>query len=330
MFLLGLAGFILAAILCFLFVGWPKKTPGVIYGATFSRPYAEELGLDPDKLLTAALEDLGLKRFRIPAYFKLIEPERGKWDFQALDDQIKTIRGKGGEIILAIGEKQPRWPECWGPDWWKKLPREEQRQETLRFLEAVVTRYRESPAILAWQVENEPHFKYGDCPAPEFFFIKQEADFVRSLDPKHEVLTTDSGELSSWMTVGAFVDRLGVSVYRVVRNPLFGSTNLRYWFLPPYFYSRKALLTRPFGVRNVYVSEFQMEPWSNKSIPETPVKDQLTSFNLKQMQANFSYAERMGLKAVDFWGLEWWYWMKEKGGHPEFWDAAKKFFKSHQ
>ncbi|MFA4954358.1 MAG: hypothetical protein WC641_03545 [Patescibacteria group bacterium] len=327
-FILALAGFCLVAVLAFLFVGWPKKTADVTYGASFSRPYAEELGLDPNKVLTAALTELNIKRFRIPAYFKLVEPERGKWDFAALDEQVKLIRGGGGQIILAVGEKLPRWPECWGPDWWKKLPREEQRQETLRYIEAVVTRYRESPAIMAWQIENEPHFAYGDCPAPEMLFIRQETNFVRGLDPKHEILTTDSGELSSWLTLGVFVDRLGVSVYRVVRNPLFGNANLHYWFLPPYFYARKALLLRPFGVKSIYVSEFQMEPWSNKPLNETPIQDQLGAMDLKQMRSNFSFAERMGIKAVDFWGLEWWAWMKEKGGHPEFWDEAVKFFKA--
>ncbi len=327
--LLGLLGLAVAGMLAFLFVGWPSKTPNVSYGMTWSRPYAEELGLDPDKTLETALDEVGIRRFRIGAYWKLIEPREGEWDFKTLDQDIQAVGSRGGKVVLAIGEKLPRWPECWGPDWWKKLEREPQRQKTLRYLEKVVTRYRDNPAILAWQVENEPHFRYGDCPAPDYLFIQRETQFVRGLDPTRPILTTDSGELSSWLTLGVFVDKLGVSVYRVVRNPIFGDLNFRYWFLPPYFYKRKALLAKPLGVKEIYVSEFQMEPWSNKALQDTPVEDQLTSMNVTQMERNFTYAERMGLEAVDFWGIEWWAWMKEKKGHPEFIDAAKKFWGSH-
>ena len=327
---LGLVGLLLVAILAFLFIGWPSKTPQVTYGMTFSRPYAQELGLDPDKTLQVAVDDIGIKRFRLSAYWKLIEPEQGTWNFSDLDKDVQTVAAHGGKVVLAVGEKLPRWPECWGPDWWKKMPRAEQRQETLRYIETVVTRYRNNPAILAWQVENEPHFVYGDCPAPDYLFIRNETDFVRGLDPTRQIYTTDSGELSTWLTLGVFVDRLGISVYRVVRNPIIGNFNFYYWFVPPYFYLHKAILLRPFGVKDLHVSEFQMEPWSNKALQDTPISDQLSSMNLQQMQKNFNFAERMGLNAVDFWGIEWWEWMKEKQGHQEFIEAAKKFWQAHQ
>lgn len=327
--ILAILGLLSVFVLAFLFVGWPTKTKNAAYGMTFSRPYAEELGLDPDAALATALDDIGIRRFRLAAYWKLLEPNEGEWDFKDLDNDIRAVELRGGKVVLAVGEKLPRWPECWGPDWWKKMPREEQRQNTLRYIETVVTRYRDNPAILAWQVENEPHFSYGDCPAPDYLFIRRETEFVRGLDPKRPVYTTDSGELSLWLTLGVFVDRLGISVYRVVRNPILGNLNFRYWFVPPYLYKRKAILLRPLGVKELYVSEFQMEPWSNKALQDTPVADQLTSMDVTQMRKNFSFAERMGLDAVDFWGVEWWVWMKEKQGHPEFVEAAKDFWKNH-
>lgn len=327
--LLTATAFFLVAVCAFLFIGWPKVDPTTEYGATFSHQYAEELGLDADAALITALDDVGVRRFRIPAYWGLLEKGRGEWDFSVLDKDISEIGKRGGKVILAIGEKLPRWPECWGPQWWKKLPRAEQRPLTLKYLETVVKRYQENPTILAWQVENEPHFRYGDCPTPDYLFIEQETELARRLDPTREILTTDSGELSAWLTLGSHVDKLGISVYRLVRNQWFGTLNIRYWFVPPYFYTRKAALLKPFGVKDLYVSEFQMEPWSNKPLLETPVKDQLTSMNLKQMQANFWFAERMGVDAVDFWGIEWWIWMKEKQNRPELLDTAKAFYQSH-
>jgi hypothetical protein len=325
--LLGFIGAIVLLVAGFLFIGGPPPngTP-VEYGMTFSRPYAQgDLGLDPDEVLTAALDDLGIRRFRIAAYWKFIQPQRNTWDFADLDRDILAIGDRKGTITLAIGRKLPRWPECWEPDWWKHLSPSEQQAENLNYLQTVVERYRENPAITAWQVENEPHFEYGDCGKTDPAFLKQEIDLVRRLDPTRPVYTTDSGELSLWTTFGTDVNRLGVSVYRVVRNPTFGTW--RYVFLPPSFYRRKAELLRPFGVQDIYVSEFQMEPWSNKALLETPVDEQFKTFDLKQMKANVDYASNMGLSPVDFWGVEWWYWMKTKQNHPEFWEEAKGIFR---
>lgn len=323
-----LFGLFFTCIGAFLFLGIPKLTPGLTLGMTFSAPYAEELQLDPKAVLKTALDEVGIRRFRLAAYWKRIEPQEGNSNFTELDQEIKEIGDRGGKVILAIGEKLPRWPECWGPDWWKKLPREEQRKKTLRWIETVVTRYRDNPTIEAWQVENEPHFAYGDCPAPDYLFINTETNFVRGLDPTRQLYTTDSGELSTWLTLGPFVDKLGVSVYRIVRNPLLGNYNWEYWFLPPYIYHRKAMLAHLFGVKEVYVSEFQMEPWSNKALTQTPIEDQLTTMNLKQMKKNFHFAERMEFKNVDFWGIEWWVWMAEHG-HPELLEEAKAFWHSY-
>lgn len=325
---LAVVGLAVFALLAFLFIGVAKKSPATTYGVTWSRRYAWELGLDPDKTLAAALDDIGIRRFRVPAYWGLLESAPGAWDFSSLDRDVAAIGKRNGKIILAVGEKLPRWPECWGPAWWKKLPQNEQRLKTLEYLETVVTRYRGDAAIAAWQVENEPHFSYGDCPAADPDFLQQEIARVRKLDPTRPVYTTDSGELSLWATFGKMVDALGVSTYRVVRNKWFDGWNFTYWWIPPYFYERKALLARPFGVKEIYVSEFQMEPWSNKTLLETPVDDQLSSMSLSQMRSNFSFAERMGVPAVDFWGIEWWYWMKDKQGHPEFVNEAKTFWKS--
>ncbi|MCI0479297.1 beta-galactosidase [Candidatus Uhrbacteria bacterium] len=317
----------LILLVAFLFVGWPDVRTDVTYGMTFSRAYAEQdLGLDADAVLAAAVDDLGIRRFRIPVTWKTVQPTPDAYDFEELDRDIAKISDAGGTVVLAIGEKVPRWPECWGPDWWKALPREEQRERTLEFLQTIVERYRRTPAIGAWQVENEPHFIYGDCPKPDMLFLRKEIDFVRSLDPTRPVMTTDSGELSAWLTFGKTVDRLGVSVYRVVRNPIIGTW--RYVFIPPWFYQRKAMIVSIFGVRGIYVSEFQMEPWSNRPLTETPIEDQFDTMDIGQMRKNFGFAERMGLSPIDFWGVEWWYWMKEQG-HPEFWEEAKAFYRAH-
>ncbi len=309
----------------YLFIGKATPSDNVEYGVTFSATYAKDLGIDPNAALRASLDDLGFRRFRIPAYWSELEPRRDWWNFSALDRQINLIESRGGTIVLAIGEKAPRWPECWAPDWWKDVPREEQKERTLLYIETVMARYKNREAIVAWQIENEPHFDYGECPKPDLNFFRQEVEHARSIDSSRPIVTTDSGELSLWATFGKTVDALGVSTYRVVQNPTIGIW--RYWFVPPYFYAKKAALTSALRPDEIYVSEFQMEPWTLEPIWEETDEAQFKTFDIEQMRSNLRYAERMRMSPVDFWGVEWWYWMKEERGHPEFWDEMREFLR---
>ncbi|MCR4279103.1 MAG: cellulase family glycosylhydrolase [bacterium] len=310
-------------IFCYLFIGRSTISEEGTYGVTFSAPYAEQLGLNPQTTLTAILDNLGVRRFRIPAYWSLLEPRLDHWNFQSLDRQIDLIESRKGEIILELGIKSPRWPECWTPEWWNNLDRQKQKERTLLYIDTVMTRYRDRRSIIAWQIENEPHFNYGNCPKPDLSFFKEEVKRARSIDSTRPITTTDSGELSLWMTFGKTIDALGVSTYRVVQSPIIGQW--RYWFLPPYFYQRKATLVKAFRPNELYVSEFQMEPWTLKPIEEASLEEQMKTFDLDQMQSNLLYAERMNIDPIDFWGVEWWYWMKEKKDHPEFWETMKTF-----
>lgn len=320
-------GAIAAAMAAFLWLGVPSKTKGTLKtGVTFSRVYAEELGLNWRELLTAMLDDLHIRRFRIPAYWSVVEPEPGQFDWSTLDYQLDEIARRDGKVLLAIGLKLPRWPECWMPGWARKLDVKDEQTARLEYLKAAVERYNAHPALEAWQVENEADFPFGLCPKPNRAFHKKEIDFVRSLDPKHPVTTTDSGELASWLTVNGGADALGVSVYRTVRTP-WGSV-WRYTWIPPYWYYRHALLVRPW-VKRVFVSEFQMEPWSERSLTVTPLEEQFSTLDADQMQKNFAFSERMRINEIYFWGAEWWWWMKTRQGDARFWETAKIFFQAH-
>jgi len=48
--------------------------------------------------------------------------------------------------------------------------------------------------------------------------------------------------------------------------------------------------------------------------------------NFEQFKENIAYAKTAGFSENYFWGAEWWYWMKEKQNHPEFWNYAKELF----
>ncbi len=317
---------IVALFAAYLFVGWPRTYPHKIQGITWSVPYAGYLGIDPYQGLQATLDDLGVRYFRIPAYWTEVEPQAGSFTWEGLDRELGMIQRRGGHVILSMGAKQPRWPECWIPGWAKALSSKERAAAQLTYVREVVKRYAPHPALLSWQIENEPTFfsSFGDCAFYDPAIASQEITLVRQLDANHHpITTTASGEMSTWLFQPPGIDSLGVSVYRVVANAWFDRWS--YGLIPPWFYHRKASLVSLFTVP-IFVSEFQMEPWLKSSVRDADLATQFRTFDVQQMKKNFLYAQEIDLPSVYFWGAEWWYWMKEKKGHPEFWDEAKKFF----
>lgn len=318
--------------LLFLFVGWPKTYPKT-YGITWSDSYARYLGIDSNQGLLATLNDLGVRHFRIPAYWNEVEPTRGNYDWKNLDLELKEITEHQGTVILVVGAKQPRWPECWYPDWAKTLNRTDLKQAQLDYVKAVVERYKHT--IQRWQIENEPTFFgfFGDCGNHyDKSIVNDEAKLVHDLDPDiagqptHPRLTTDSGELTWWGLPNDDLNELGVSVYRIVANPPFKRWSQ--WFIPPWFYARRALLTSAGRNGRLFVSEFQMEPWMQGDILKATLDQQFYMFDIAQMQKNATYAQQIDVPIIYFWGAEWWYWMKVHFNHPEFWNEAKTIFAS--
>lgn len=293
-------------------------------GVTFSRTYTQELGLDPEEVLINILDDLQVRLFRIPAYWSLIEARPDVWTYDWLDNDLNNIADRGGTVTLAVGEKLPRWPECWIPEWARQMPPEEREQAVLRYLEKTITRYKDHTAVEMWQIENEPGFPFGTCPPVRREFIDQELALIKNLDQTRPIATTDSGELSIWK-LGRKVDLLGVSVYRVVIGPL---GIFRYWFIPPQFYLRKGQATQGlWKFENFYISEFQMEPWTKRpSLTVTPLDEQMQTFDIQQMRENIDFARNTGISKIDYWGVEWWYWMKKVHNQPIFWEQAKTLF----
>jgi hypothetical protein len=330
---------VLAALIVFLlgyfFVGMSKVDPETVYGVTWSPVYAEQLGIDNLRGLEAVLDELKVRHVRIPSYWNRLEPVQGQVHFEELDKELDVIAKRGGKAIVVVGATQPRWPECWVPSWAANLPQADREAAQLAHVRAVVGRYATHPAVEKWQVENEPTLiAFGECKDQRKEFLEQEMEEVRSLElqmlpeaKRHPVVTTDSGELSTWLGFRNFVDAKGFSVYRVVLTP-WGNV-WRYWFIPPFFYDRKVALLRPF-IQEFFVSEFQMEPWANAPLPTINVEDQFKIFGIGDFREHLAFAERMGMPRVYFWGVEWWYWMKEQKRHPEFWDEAVQFFSTRR
>jgi beta-galactosidase GanA len=179
----------------------PGPRADVAWGVTYSPRYAQSLGLDPRATFVDVLDELGVRRVRLPLYWDEVEPTPGAYDLSALDWYLDQARSRGVDVVLVVGYKQPRWPECYAPPWAADLPTDRLRERILALVEAEVAHARAYPNVAMWQVENEPFRGYGECRGPELLtsaFLTEEIGLVRRLDGR-PVLVTDSGELSSWI-----------------------------------------------------------------------------------------------------------------------------------
>lgn len=310
----------------YFFIGKPPQAEKIIWGITFSQKHAEQLGLDWKAAYLSLLDDLQVKNLRIVAQWDVFEPEEGKYNYDDIDWQIEKAQQREAKIILIMGMKTPRWPECNIPEWAKKLGKSQQQEKILKMLGKIVLRYQNSSAIRYWQVENEPFFSFGNCPWADKKFVKKEVELVKSLDEKKRpILITESGELSTWFGAARIGDIVGTTMYRQTWWHKAGGFYTRYPFQPVYYW-RKAQLIKKIFNKKVICVELQAEPWGPQLLYDLLLEEQKKTMNLEQFQKNVEFARKTGLDEFYLWGVEWWYWMKEVQGQPEVWQEAKNLF----
>jgi len=304
----------------------PNPTRPIIWGVTFSDEFAIKLGLDWKETYQAILHDLPASHLRISAYWDKIEPEPGKFDFSRLDYQVTEAERAGAQLTIVVGKKAPRWPECHEPDWVHGYADAAKETELHTYIKEVVSRYKHSPAVSLWQVENEPFLAFGECTPSPSAFLDGEIALVRILDPMHQILITDGGEFGRWYQAASRGDTFGTTMYRRVHSDTFGYFD---YHLPPAYFRLKTALVRSLtGQQNkkFMVIELALEPWLQHQLYETNLKDQFYAFDLPFFRDTIHYAKAAGFDEYYTWGAEWWYWLKVKHGDSRYWEEAKTLF----
>lgn len=315
---------IIICLLFFFFTGKKALADNIKWGVNFSPKQANDLGLDPKETYLSIIEDLKVDNIKIAIHWDLIESEQNIFNTTDFDFYIKEAEKNNVNVILAIGMKTPRWPEYHIPVWATDLNKEEQQKEILEMLTFVVERYKDCPNLIAWQVENEPFFNFGKAPWKDIEFLKKEIDLVKDLDANHSVIITDSGEMSLWFRAANLGDIIGITMYtRVWSKPL--RNNFDY-LLPPVFYGKKADIIKSFFDKDIWCLELQAEPWGRELIQDSVLEEQMKSMNLERLKHNIEYAKNTGLDTFYFWGVEWWYYMKEKHNDSSFLNEVKNLW----
>lgn len=304
------------------FAGRFESAKEFTWGLNFSTTRASELGFDPYSLYADMLADLKPAQIRLPAYWDQIEPSPQRFDFSQYDRMLDLATKTNTKVILALGRKAPRWPECHQPGWVNNLSVEKQQEAQLQMLKSAVEHFKKYQIITTWQVENEPLLSFGDdCDKISRGFLKEEIKLVKSLDSR-PVLVTDGGEMGRWLPVATTgADLFGTTMYRVIHSPFtFGYFK---YPLPPWFFRIKAGILTTFRPQPILGVELQAEPWVAEGILDTDLKTQQALMNPKIFQEHIEYAKAAGFGDNYLWGVEWWYWMAKKQNDWGMWVAAK-------
>ena len=301
----------------------------IVYGATFSKFRAEELNLDWKQTYDALLTDLNIKHFRLVAHWDMVEPTEGVYNFSELDYQMRRAEEEGAQVIMAVGRRLPSWPECHEAGWIVEHSPQEQKNSIRLLITELVNRYKDSPALRMWQVENEPFiigFALGNCGVLDVDFLEEEVALVHALDPEHPVMLTASGELGFWNNTWTRGDVFGTTLYRTVWNRDLNS----YVSYPtaPGFYRAKAHFTKLTTRENkpTVLAELAAEPWLNIATVDAPLEEQLDKMNIRKLEEDIAFAAQTGFNEQYLWGAEWWYYLKEVHGYDEIWEWMRDLF----
>lgn len=293
------------------------------FGVTYSKKYAKELGLDWKEVYLAILDDLGVKKIRIPVYWDEIEKTPGEFDFSDYNYLIEEGEKRNVEFVLNFGMRVARWPECHFPVWLDFSDKEYLQERTSLMLREVVNNFKPYDSIAYWQLENEPLLdSFGICPQSDYGFLQEELALLKSLDNRPMIISA-TGELSFWSKEIKIADIFGTTMYRVVYNNFLGYIKYPY---TSNFYKYKAKLKK-INPGEVFIIELQAEPWINeKDIINPESKKYLKSFNINQFKANTQFALDTGFNRAYLWGVEWWYLRYKEMNDPIYWNFAKTLF----
>lgn len=304
-----------------------KRQQKIVWGVNFSQKHSQNLGLDWKQNYLAILDDLKVKNIKILTHWDILEFQKDKYYFDDLDWQINEANKRNVNIILVVGMKTGRWPECHIPNWAHNLSKQEQQKEILGLIENIILRYRNYDIIKMWQVENEPFFSFGNCPWKDKDFLKKEIELVKILDyKKRKIIVSDSGEWSLWVSSSKQGDVVGITMYRKVWNSNINSY-ISYDFLRPFWYWVRAFFVDKFFGKKVIVVEFQAEPWGPKLLYDIPLSEQKKTMTLEKFNKNIEFAKKNGFDEFYLWGAEWWYWLKVNYPEDEnsfIWEKTKE------
>jgi len=195
---------------------WPQKPAPPLAGFSFSPLASEQAQRDPRSDLAELLDATHPDVVRLPVYWELVQPTPDKLDFGSVDELLDVIvehnQASPDEVrvVLTVGARNFLFPELHQPTW--TGPREQPNIGAVQsatayrtYFDASITRYRSSPLLYSWQVENEPLDKvvnaYTGYDVISDSQLAWEVAEVHRLDPDRRVVITSFNALNSTLDI---------------------------------------------------------------------------------------------------------------------------------
>ena len=297
-------------------------------GVSFIPDYAQSLGLNPQSTMDALLH-IGVKQFRLVSYWSDGEPTKGQYDFSQLDWEFQKAEASHAKVILTLGLRQPRWPECHIPAWASQEPESQWQPQLESYMQAVVERYKNSPSLQSYQVENEYFLQgFGTCTNDDRGRLISEYNLVKKLDPRHPIIVTRSDNANGIPVGQPQPDEFSISIYRRVWDATVTHRYLEYPY-PAWYYGFLAGWQKLADHKDMMIGELQAEAWApdGKSITQISLAEQNKSINAQRLKGVFNYGKATGMRSIDLWGAEYWYYRLTILHDPSLWNVAKQEFK---
>jgi hypothetical protein len=303
---------------------WQNRNKPLKVGVTFSAKHARYYDLDAKQTMRALLDELKIKQLRLVSYWSEHEKERGKYDFSELDWQFKYAEEANAKVSLAIGLRQPRWPECHMPNWASKLPKDQWQPLLKDYMKVVIERYKDSPALESYQLENEYFMTvFGECPDHSRDRLIDEFHFVKQIDPSKPIIISRSNNAVGVPINEPVPDVYAVSVYKRVWDKTLTKRYFEYPF-PAWFYGFLAGAGKIIHGKDMVIHELQAEPWAPVETKQASLAEQNKSVSPQRLRQRFTYGQATGMREMYLWGVEWWYWRKVIHNDSSMWNVARE------
>ena len=191
---------------------WPHRPAAPLAGFSFSPLTSEQAHRDPAEDLARLLDATDPDVLRLPVYWELVQPTPGDLDFSSVDEMLEVVAVHNQtsptptRVVLTVGARNFLFPELHQPAW--AGAREQPNINAVQsgaayrgYFDASIARYRSSPVLYAWQVENEPLDKvvnsYTGYDVIEDAQIAWEVAEVHRLDPGRKVVVTSYNALNA-------------------------------------------------------------------------------------------------------------------------------------
>ena len=312
---------------------WPHAAPPApLAGFSYSPESSLQVGRDPALDLQQLLDVTNPDLVRLPVYWEDVEASPDQLDFSSVDALLAVVAQhnlsapRPTRVVLTVGARNFLYPELHEPDWAgpRAQPYLDEAQAGVAYrsyFKASIKRYRKSPLLYAWQVENEPLDYVGNDFTGADQITEEQLDWevaeVHALDPRHQAVVTTydglnvnvdmvqvwapdlrwplgpSGHPTEALQAG---DALGLDLYIDGPNISYrhlSSINLRAEWKQQelHFWSNRARLEG----KSLWLAEMQAQPWAGDS-----------TFTPNNLIASAVDYRQENLQVALLWGVDSW------------------------